>query len=252
MRVDLNADVGESYGAYELGNDDLLMPSLTSANIACGFHAGDPSVMRRTVALAREHGVAIGAHPGFPDLVGFGRREIHATPREVEDMVVYQVGALAGVAAAQGVRLQHVKAHGALYNMAGRDAMVANAIARATAAVDPSLQLFGPPGSQLVQAAQRAGLRGVNEVFADRAYQGNGALVPRRASGAIIDDPDTVVTRAVAMVVDRAVIAIDGSRLALEVDTICVHGDTPGAAGLAARIRQALTAAGVAVLSVGA
>ena len=167
-------------------------------------------------------------------------------------MVVYQIGALAGLAAAQGVRLQHVKAHGALYNMAARDAMVANAVARATAAVDPSLMLFGLAGSQLILAAQRAGLRAVNEAFADRAYQGNGALVPRRASGAVIDDPDTVVDRAVTMVRDRAVTAIDGSRVVLEVDTICVHGDTPGAALLASRIREALAAAGVAVLSVSA
>ena len=171
MRLDLNADVGESFGAYKLGQDGLLMPAITSASVACGFHAGDPGVMRETVALARQHGVAVGAHPAFPDLVGFGRREMRATPREVEDFVVYQIGALAAVAAAEGVRLQHVKAHGALYNMAVRDAALADAIARATAAVDRSLILFGLPGSELIAAGQRAGLRTAREGFADRAYQ---------------------------------------------------------------------------------
>jgi len=252
MRIDLNADVGESFGAYELGHDAVLMAALTSASVACGFHAGDPGVMRETVALARNHRTAVGAHPGFPDLVGFGRREMRATPREVEDFVVYQVGALAAVAAAQGVRLQHVKAHGALYNMAVRDAALADAIARATASVDPALMIFGLPGSQLVAAGQRAGLRTVREAFADRAYQPDGALLPRSQHGALIEDPDTVVARAVSIVCDHAVIAIDGSHVDLDVDTLCVHGDTPGAALLASRIRQALTAAGVAILPAGA
>src|SRR5262245_6459206 len=157
MRIDLNGDVGESFGAYQIGHDAELIPILTSANIACGFHAGDPGVMRATVALAREHGTAVGAHPGFPDLVGFGRREIRATPREVEDAVAYQIGALAGIAATEGVRLQHVKAHGALYNMAVADASLADAIARATASVDRSLILLGLPGSQLIAAGGRGG-----------------------------------------------------------------------------------------------
>jgi UPF0271 protein len=252
MLVDLNADIGESFGIYTLGHDAALMPALTSANVACGFHAGDPRVMRETVALARTHGVAVGAHPGFADLVGFGRRQILATPREVEDLVVYQIGALAAVAAAQGVRLQHVKAHGALYNMAARDASLARAIARATAAVDSTLVLFGLAGSELVAAGREAGLRTASEVFADRAYQRDGALVPRDQTGALIDDPDLVVGRAVAMVLDRAVAAVDGARVPLDVDTICVHGDTPGAAILASRIRQALVDAGVRVQAVGA
>ncbi len=194
MRLDLNADVGESFGAYKLGQDGLLMPAITSANVACGFHAGDPGVMRETVSLARQHGVAVGAHPGFPDLVGFGRREIRATPREVEDLVVYQIGAFAAVAAATGMRLQHVKAHGALYNMAVRDASLADAIARATAAVDRTLILFGLPGSELVAAGQRAGLRTAREGFADRAYRPDGTLVPRHEPGAVIEDPETVVS----------------------------------------------------------
>jgi UPF0271 protein len=251
MRLDLNADIGESFGAYNLGHDALLMPAITSASVACGFHAGDPGVMRETVALARQHGVAVGAHPGFPDLVGFGRREMRATPREVEDFVVYQIGALAAMAAAQGIRLQHVKAHGALYNIAVRDAAVADAIARATAAVDSSLILFGLPGSQLVAAGRRAGLRTAREGFADRAYRADGTLVPRAEPGAVIDDPEIVVSRAISMVREREVSAIDGSRVALEVETICVHGDTPGAAMLASRIRQELIDAGVSVLPVG-
>jgi 5-oxoprolinase (ATP-hydrolysing) subunit A len=251
MRLDLNADIGESFGVYHLGHDALLMPTITSASVACGFHAGDPGVMRETVALARQHGVAVGAHPGFPDLVGFGRREMRATPREVEDFVVYQIGALATMAAAQGIRLQHVKAHGALYNIAVRDAAVADAIARATAAVDSSLILFGLPGSELIAAGRRAGLRTAGEGFADRAYRADGTLVPRAEPGAVIDDPEKVVSRAISMVRERAVSAIDGSRVALEVETICVHGDTPGAAMLASRIRQALIDAGVSVLPVG-
>ena len=251
MRLDLNADMGESFGAYKLGQDALLMPAITSASVACGFHAGDPGVMRETVSLARQHEVSIGAHPGFPDLVGFGRRDIRATPREIEDLVVYQIGALSAVAAAQGIRLQHVKAHGALYNMAVRDRAIADAIARATAAVDRTLILFGLPGSELVAAGQRCGLKTAREGFADRAYRSDGTLVPRHEAGAVIEDPEVVVTRAVSMARDRVITAIDGSRLVLEIDTICVHGDTPGAASLASRMRQALTRAGVVIQPVG-
>ena len=247
MQIDLNGDVGESFGAYEIGHDAALIPILTSVNIACGFHAGDPGVMRATVALAREHGTAVGAHPGFPDLVGFGRREMKATPREVEDLVAYQIGALAAIAAAQGVRLAHVKPHGALYNMAARDVDLAEAIARAIAAVDPSLALFGLPGSQSLEAAQRHKVRAVSEAFADRAYRRDGSLLPRNEPGAVIDDEQIVVTRAVAIARERMVIAADGTRVALDVQTICVHGDTPGAAVLASRIRKALSDAGVQV-----
>ena len=251
MRVDLNSDVGESFGAYTIGQDPILLTHITSANVACGFHAGDPGVMRATVAMARQYGVAVGAHPGFPDLVGFGRRELQASPREVEDFVVYQIGALWAVAAAQGVRLQHVKPHGALFNMAVRDRALADAIARATAAVDRSLILFGQPASELVAAGHRAGLRTASEVFADRAYEPDGTLVSRRKPGAVIHDPSAVVERVVRMARDRSVEAVDGSVIALDLDTICVHGDTPGAADLAARIREALIAAGVEVRAVG-
>jgi 5-oxoprolinase (ATP-hydrolysing) subunit A len=245
--VDLNADVGESFGAWTLGHDAALFTHITSANVACGFHAGDPGVMRATVELAREHGVAVGAHPGFPDLSGFGRRDMHMSPREVEDLVVYQIGALAGVAAAQGVRLQHVKAHGALYNMAVTDLVLADAIARATAAIDPDLVLLGLPGSQLLRAGERAGLRTASEVFADRAYRCDGTLVPRAQPGAVIHDEEAVVRRVIAMVRDGTVTADDGTRVPLRADTICVHGDTPGAAQLAGRMRAALQDAGIHV-----
>jgi UPF0271 protein len=252
MHVDLNSDVGESFGAYTVGQDSKLLPHITSANIACGFHGGDPSVMRATVALAKQHDVAVGAHPGFPDLVGFGRRELAATPREVEDLVLYQIGALAAVAAAQGMRLQHVKAHGALFNMAVRDPALADAIAQATASFDRSLIFFGLPGSELISAGRRAGLRTASEVFADRAYEPDGTLVSRRKPGAVIHDANAVVERVIRMAREHAVVAADGSIVPLEVDTICVHGDTPGAAELATRIHAALTGAGVEVKAVGA
>ncbi len=251
MRIDLNSDVGESFGAWSLGQDAALMPVISSANIACGFHAGDPGVMRETVALARTHGVAVGAHPGFPDLAGFGRRDLRCSPREVEDFVVYQVGALAAVAGAQGVRLQHVKAHGALYNMACADASLAAAIARATAAIDPSLILFGLPGSHLLSEGTRAGLRVASEIFADRAYLADGTLVPRSRAGSVIHDPTAVVSRAVRMTQERSVVSIDGTVVPLEAETLCVHGDTPGAAALAAAIRQGLEAEGIRIQALG-
>jgi UPF0271 protein len=247
MQVDLNSDLGESFGPWQMGQDEALMSSITSANIACGFHAGDPSVMRQTIALAKQHGVAVGAHPGFPDLIGFGRREIQASPREVEDYVLYQISALAGMAATQSVHLQHVKAHGALYNQACRDASLADAIARAVAAFDSSLILLGLPGSALLRAGQQAGLRVAAEVFADRAYDADGSLTSRRKPGAVLHDAAQVVDRAVRMVRDRQVIAIDGSAVPLDVDTICLHGDTPGSAELARRIKQGLSEAGIRV-----
>jgi UPF0271 protein len=250
MRVDLNADVGEGRRGA-LGTDAALMRAITSANVACGFHAGDPGVMRDTVALAASHGVAVGAHPGFPDLEGFGRRELQVAPADVEDFVAYQVGALAAIAAAQGVRLQHVKPHGALFNMAARDASLADAIARATAVIDRSLVLFGLPGSELVAAGERAGLRTAREGFADRAYQPDGALVARSEPGSLIVEPERVAERALRMVREGRVDAIDGTVIALAVDTLCVHGDTPGADELAARVRRALEGAGVAVMPVG-
>lgn len=230
-----------------MGQDAALMDSISSANVACGFHAGDPGVMRATIALARQKGVAIGAHPGFPDLVGFGRREIKATPSEVEDFVLYQVSALAGMAAAQGVKLQHVKAHGALYNMACRDRALADAIARAVAALDRSLMLFGLPNSELLRAGEAAGLRVVAEVFADRAYDPDGSLTSRSKPGSVIHETDAVVERAIKMVKDQQVIAVDGSTIALGADTICLHGDTPGAADHARAVKNGLEAAGITI-----
>ena len=251
MRVDLNADVGESFGAYLIANDAGLFKAVTSASVAAGFHAGDPSVLRETIRLARIHGVAVGAHPGFPDLVGFGRRELRVTPREAEDFVLYQVAAVAGVAAAEGVRLQHVKPHGALYNMAARDLDLAFAIARAVAAVDHSLLVFGPPGSRLLEAGRAAGLRVVAEGFADRAYEADGTLASRRKAGSVIDDATVVGPRAIAMVKEKTVVALDGSVLRIAVDTICVHGDTPGASNLAKELRAGLEAAGIRVAAIG-
>ncbi len=247
LTVDLNSDLGESFGPWTMGHDEALMTSITSANIACGFHAGDPSVMRQTIRLAKQHGVAVGAHPGFPDLVGFGRREMQLSTGEVEDLVLYQLAAIAGVASAEGVRLQHVKAHGALYNMAARDGSLARAIARAVAAFDRTLVLLGLPNSALLREGDAAGLRVAAEVFADRTYESDGSLTSRRVSGSVIQDSAQVVTRAVDMVTTGQVTATDGTIVRLRADTICLHGDTPGAADLARQVRAALEAAGIKV-----
>src|ERR1051325_5982525 len=216
MRIAINSDMGESFGAYSIGHDTGLMQSITSANVAAGFHAGDPSVLRDTIRLAKARGVAVGAHPGFPDLVGFGRRELNVTPREAEDFVLYQIAAVAGVASAEGVRLQHVKPHGALFNMAVRNAELSAAIAGAVAAFDTSLILFGLPGSEIQSAGRAAGLRVAAEVFADRAYEPDGQLVSRRKPGAVIHDPERVVSRAVQMVKEKGVTAVDGTFVPLE------------------------------------
>ena len=250
MHIDLNADLGESFGPWLMGQDERLMTSITSANVACGFHAGDPSVMRHTIAMAKAHGVAVGAHPGFPDLVGFGRRELHASAQEVEDFVLYQVSAIAGMAAAAGLRLQHVKAHGALYNMAARHGELAAAIARGTMAVDRQLVLFGLPNSELLREGEKAGLRVAAEVFADRAYERDGTLASRRKEGSVLHDADEVVARAVRMARRGEVTATDGSTINVRADTICVPGDTPGAPELARRVRAGLEAAGITVAAV--
>lgn len=242
--VDLNADVGESFGVYALGQDDILLRYVSSANIACGFHAGDPGVMRRTVALARDRGVAIGAHPSLPDLVGFGRRTMDVSARELEDMVLYQIGALGAVAASEGVGLRHVKPHGALYAMTARDAGLAQALARAIASVDPRLVLIGPPRSALIDAGRRAGLATACEGFPDRAYTADGHLLSRSMSGAVIEDPAAVAARGVDMLTRAAVVAVDGSVVPLEVQTLCVHGDTPQAPAIARMLREAIEAAG--------
>ena len=244
--------MGESFGAWRMGADADVMPHVTSANIACGFHAGDPAVMRRTVRLAREHGVAVGAHPGFPDLPGFGRRDLQVSPREAEDLVLYQLGALAAMAKAEDVAIAHVKPHGALYNMATRDRALAGAIAKAVAAFDRRLVLFGLAGSVMLAAGREAGLIVAAEGFADRGYEPDGSLAPRSRSGAVLTDPAAVVARAVRMLRDGVVTATDGRDVALEVQTLCVHGDTPGAAALAHDLRSGFEAAGIAVRATGA
>jgi len=243
--------MGESFGRWELGADAAVMPHITSANIACGAHAGDPAVMRRTMRLAAAHGVACGAHPGFADLAGFGRREIPITPAEATDLVLWQLGALAAIARSEGVLLRHVKPHGALYNMAARDAALGTAIARAVEHFDRSLVLFGLAGSTMLDVGRAAGLTVAAEGFADRAYEPDGSLTPRSIDGAVINDRTLVVERAVRMVTDSRVIARDGSVIPLNVDTICVHGDTSGAADLARALRQGLEAAAVQVAPVG-
>ena len=249
MRVDINCDMGESFGAYELGADDEVLPYVTSANVACGFHGGDPAVMRRTLASATRHGVAIGAHPGLPDLVGFGRRTMQVTPQEVYDMLIYQIGALLGFARAAGVPLQHVKPHGALYNMAAAQPPLAEAIARAVHDVDSSLVLYGLAGSHLLSAAGRAGVRSASEVFADRNYLHDGALVPRSRPDAMVHDVDEAVRRAVRMVEKGVVTDVEGEDIPLRADTICIHGDGPHAAEIARRLREGLVRAGIEVMA---
>jgi UPF0271 protein len=247
LRVDLNADIGESSSTPHTSNDELLMRSITSGSIACGFHAGDPSLMRATVRRAGRSGIAIGAHPGFADLAGFGRREINADPPQISDLVLYQVGALSAIAHAEGLRLQHVKPHGALYNMSVRRRDVAEAIARAVASFDDALVMVGLPGSELLAAAAVLGLRVAPEGFADRAYEPDGSLTPRNLSDAVLTDPGRIADRAVRIARDRQVVARDGSVLTMHVDTICVHGDTPGSAAIAAAVRLGLEEAGVTV-----
>jgi 5-oxoprolinase (ATP-hydrolysing) subunit A len=247
MRIDLNSDLGESFGRWTLGNDAELMKSITSANVACGFHAGDPCVMRDTVRMARDNGVAVGAHPGLPDLAGFGRRNMAVTAAEVENLVVYQIGALAAIAAAEQVRLQHVKAHGALYNMAVKDRALADAIAAAVRAVDPELVVFALPGTELARAAEDAGLRLAREGFADRAYEADGSLTPRSRPGSVIHSPDEVIGRAVRMARDGVVRATNGSDIPMRIDTLCTHGDTTGSHELTRQLRAGLDAEGILV-----
>jgi UPF0271 protein len=248
MRIDLNCDLGESFGAYVIGNDEALLPLITSANIACGYHAGDPQVMARTVRLAAQYGVAVGAHPGFPDLMGFGRRAMQLSPDEIETCVLYQVGALAAFARAAGVPLVHVKPHGALYNLAVGEPAIATAIACGVASFSHDLILVGLAGSvAMAEATQSAGLRFAVEAFADRVYNPDGTLQARRIAGSLITDPAHAAAQAVSIARDGSVIAHDGTRLALHADTLCLHGDNPAALANAQAVRQALAAAGVEV-----
>jgi len=243
ISIDLNCDLGESFGRYELGQDAEMMPLITSVNIACGFHAGDPSVMAQTVALAKRHKVLIGAHPGYPDIQGFGRRAMALSPLEIAYSICYQVGALAAFTQLAGVDLVHVKPHGALYNLAAQDASAARAIAQAIADYDPNLVLVGLAGSELTREGETAGLRVAQEAFPDRAYLPDGNLMPRAQPSAIIEDPEAVAENAVRLVVQ----GIEKDDVYVKVDTLCLHGDHPDAVSNAKAIRKALQAEGVEI-----
>lgn len=252
--IDLNSDVGESFGNYKLGLDEDLIPLISSANIACGFHAGDPGVMRRTISLARDHGVAVGAHPGLPDLLGFGRRSMDVSLQEIRDYTTYQIGAIQAFAAAEKARLQHVKPHGALYNMAVRDPRIWETVAAAMADVDPNLILFVLAGSNrkdIEAIGERFGIRVAFEFFADRAYNPDGSLVARNLKGAVIHDHDLAAERVMKMATGGKVVCIDGSEIELAAETICVHGDNPSALALVNKIRETLVGAGVRIQAPG-
>ncbi|MDL2327450.1 LamB/YcsF family protein [Ruminococcaceae bacterium OttesenSCG-928-A11] len=246
--VDLNCDLGEGFGAYTIGCDAEIIPLVTSVNIGCGFHGGDPVTMAVAVAMAAEAGVGIGAHPGLPDLLGFGRREMAVSPAEAAAYVTYQVGALAAFCTARGARLSHVKPHGALYNMAARDEALARAIAEAVARVDGDLILLGLSGSALPMAAARAGLRAVSEVFADRAYLADGSLAPRGMPGAVLHDAEAAAARVVRMLTERRVETLDGGEIAVELQSVCVHGDGAEALAFVRGLRGSLQQAGAALL----
>jgi UPF0271 protein len=245
-QVDLNSDLGESFGAYTIGQDEKVLPFVTSANIACGFHAGDPLVMQKTIALAVKNHVAVGAHPGLPDLVGFGRRKMDITPQEAYAMVLYQVGALQAFARAAGISLQHVKPHGALYNMAAVNRLLAEAIASAVHDISPHLTLVGLAGSELIRAGESAGIPVVNEVFADRTYQPDGTLTPRSRSNAVIRDKEQAVSQVLDMILKGKVAAVNGTEVPVQADTVCVHGDTPSALLFTETLKIKLQEAGVA------
>lgn len=250
-QIDLNCDMGESFGAYTIGSDEELLESITSANIACGAHAGDPMVMDSTVRLAKERGVSIGAHPGFPDIAGFGRRMIDFTPKEIYQMVVYQIGGLQAFCTIHDVQMQHVKPHGALYNLAARNRDIANAVARAVDDMDSRLILFGLAGSELLAAGRDIGLRVASEVFADRTYQADGSLTPRGRSDALIMDVDDAVGQVEEMVNNGVVRTVTGELIDIQADTICVHGDGAHAVAFVEKLRAMLGNGGVEVKAVG-
>lgn len=247
--LDINCDMGEGFGAWTMGEDAALLDFVSSANIACGFHAGDPATIGRTVRLAIEKGVAVGAHPSLPDLQGFGRRSMDIAPDEVYDIVLYQVGALAAFARAAGGKLAHVKPHGALYNMAAKNGALAHAIARAVRSFDPGLRLFGLAGSALLKAGEDQGLAVASEVFADRTYQSDGSLTPRSRPDAMIHDVEAATAQVRHMVKEGKVRSTDGREVAVRADTLCIHGDAPDAVQFARRIRAALEADGIRIAS---
>ncbi len=245
--IDLNSDLGEGFGRWTLGDDEAMLELITSANVACGFHAGDPSILRRVCAQAAERGVAIGAQVGYRDLAGFGRRHIDVDPSELVNELIYQIGALDGIARVEGSRVTYVKPHGALYNDAASNPVTASVVAEAIALYDRSLPLVGLAGSELLTAADSAGLSGVAEAFADRAYTSQGLLVSRREEGAVLHDPALIAARCVRLVTEGTVEAIDGSIVPVAAQSICVHGDTEGAVAIAAAVRQALDDAGITI-----
>ncbi len=247
MTIDLNADLGESLGQWTMGDDDAMLAIVSSANIACGFHAGDPLTTRRTVAAAASRGIAVGAHPSYRDLVGFGRRFMDVAPDELAADVLYQLGALQGMAGAAGTRVAYVKPHGALYNAIVGNETQAAAVVEAVAAFAPGLPVLGLPGSAFLRLAADAGLRPVREAFVDRAYNPDGTLVSRRLPGAVLHDPDAVARRVVRLVTEGLVTALDGTDVAIEADSLCIHGDSPGAVAMAAAVRAALVDAGVTI-----
>lgn len=247
--VDLNCDLGESYGAYRMGNDKEILDYVTSANVACGFHAGDPTVMRKTVQLALEKGVRIGAHPGLPDLMGFGRRNMNIAPEEAYDIVVYQIGALNGFLQSEGGSMQHVKPHGALYNMAAQNEALAMAISEAIYKVNPELILFGLSGSELIRAGEAVGLRTASEVFADRTYQQDGSLTSRMEKHALLENDEDAAAQVIRMVKEGKVLSQQGSDVALRADTVCIHGDGAHALAFARHVKNSLVLSEITVKS---
>jgi len=250
-RIDINCDMGESFGAYKLGRDEEVMKYISSANIACGWHAGDPMVMEQTVRLAKQNGVAVGAHPGYPDLMGFGRRRMGLTLNEIENYILYQIGALYSFTKAHGVLLQHVKVHGALGNLAFVDVEVSEAIARATLRFGKELILVVYSGTIMVQAAVETAIRFVEEVYADRVYNPDGTLQSRRIAGSVIHDPERAASQALTMVREGYVVAHDGTRVKVKPETLCVHGDTPSAVAILQKIMDELKKASISVKPMG-
>lgn len=252
LQIDINCDLGESYGAFKIGNDEKIMPHITSANIACGFHAGDPIIMAQTVNLAKKHGVAVGAHPGYPDLLGFGRREMRLTLEEIKNYIIYQVSALRGFAKIAGLNLQHVKPHGALYNTAVKDEETSRGIVEAVKTLDKSLIIFAPQKSVLAKIATDAGLRVAYEFFADRVYNADGSLVSRKKPNSIITEPSVVLSRTIKVLREGKVSALNGETVILgKVHTICVHSDTPTAIKLTEVLKKELVKSGIEVMPVG-
>ncbi|MDU9417838.1 5-oxoprolinase subunit PxpA [Staphylococcus lloydii] len=251
MKVDLNCDLGESFGNYKIGNDENIIPVITSANIACGFHAGDAQVMKNTVKLAQENNIGIGAHPGLPDLQGFGRRNMDLSPQEIYDIVVYQLGAINGFCTIHNAKLNHVKPHGALYQMGARDEEIAHAIAQAVHDFDPSLIFVGLSNTLLISKAQEIGLQTASEVFADRRYEANGQLVSRKESDALITDTEEAISQVVSMVKNQQVTAKNGEKISIQADTICVHGDGAHAFEFVSQIRERLSKEGISISTLG-